>query len=69
MTEDLIKLVVFGEGGVGKSALTCQYVSGLFLSTYEPTIEDTYRKLVEVDGNYCQLEVNTFFKKKTVLML
>lgn len=32
----------------GKSALTVQFVSGCFIEKYDPTIEDFYRKEIEV---------------------
>lgn len=51
------KLVVLGSGGVGKSALTVQFVQGIFVEKYDPTIEDSYRKQVEVDGSQCMLEI------------
>ncbi|KAF9403249.1 Ras- protein Rap-1b [Mortierella sp. AD011] len=51
------KLVVLGSGGVGKSALTVQFVQSLFVERYDPTIEDSYRKQVEVDGQQCMLEI------------
>eukprot|EP00808_Paulinella_micropora_P014720 g72948.t1 len=44
----LCKLAVLGAGGVGKSALTTQYVQGIFVEKYDPTIEDSYRKEVEI---------------------
>ena len=53
------KLVVLGSGGVGKSALTVQFVQGIFVEKYDPTIEDSYRKQVRlgkrviVDTGYC----------------
>ena len=47
------KVVVLGSGGVGKSALTVQFVSGHFMEKYDPTIEDFYRK---VSSEYCALE-------------
>merc|ERR1711922_93106 len=46
-----------GSGGVGKSALTVQFVQGIFVEKYDPTIEDSYRKQVEVDGQQCMLEI------------
>lgn len=51
------KVVVLGSGGVGKSALTVQFVSGSFMEKYDPTIEDFYRKEIEVDGAPCVLEI------------
>jgi len=51
------KLVVLGSGGVGKSALTVQFVQGIFVEKYDPTIEDSYRKQVEIDGQQCMLEI------------
>jgi len=51
------KLVVLGSGGVGKSALTVQFVQGIFVEKYDPTIEDSYRKQIEIDGTQCMLEI------------
>eukprot|EP01114_Cavostelium_apophysatum_P014218 TRINITY_DN3634_c0_g1_i1.p2 TRINITY_DN3634_c0_g1~~TRINITY_DN3634_c0_g1_i1.p2 ORF type:complete len:193 (-),score=54.31 TRINITY_DN3634_c0_g1_i1:951-1529(-) len=51
------KIVILGGGGVGKSALTVFFVNGMFVSNYDPTIEDSYRKLVEVDGRQWHLEI------------
>ncbi len=36
------KIVVLGSGGVGKSALTVQFVQGLFVEKYDPTV--SYRR-------------------------
>lgn len=51
------KLVVLGAGGVGKSCLTVQFVQGIYLDTYDPTIEDSYRKTIEIDGKVFDLEI------------
>merc|ERR1711977_134576 len=52
-----LKLVVLGSGGVGKSAITVHFVQGVFVEKYDPTIEDSYRKNVEVDGKQYLLEI------------
>ncbi|KAK9494067.1 P-loop containing nucleoside triphosphate hydrolase protein [Lipomyces doorenjongii] len=51
------KIVVLGAGGVGKSALSVQFSQGVFLDSYDPTIEDSYRKQVDIDGRACILEI------------
>ncbi|PKC14411.1 ras-domain-containing protein [Rhizophagus irregularis] len=53
----LYKLVVLGDGGVGKCALTIQLCLNHFVETYDPTIEDSYRKQVIIDDEPCVLEV------------
>jgi len=55
MTE--YKLVVVGGGGVGKSALTIQLINHHFMDEYDPTIEDSYRKQVEIDTETCLLDI------------
>lgn len=77
MTE--YKIVVVGSGGVGKSALTIQYIQETFIEKvgyvffcitmrydtllmafhkqYDPTIEDSYRKQVDVDGYAVMLDI------------
>ncbi|XP_041367553.1 ras-related protein M-Ras-like [Gigantopelta aegis] len=51
------KLVVVGDGGVGKSALTIQFFQKLFVQDYDPTIEDSYIQHTEIDGQWCILDV------------
>jgi len=51
------KLVVVGDGGVGKSALTIQFFQKLFVQDYDPTIEDSYIQHTEIDGHWCILDV------------
>jgi len=55
MTE--LRVVVVGGGGVGKSALTVRFIQGNFVEKYDPTIEDSYRKQVDVDGVPFMLDV------------
>merc|ERR1711916_319298 len=51
------RIVVVGAGGVGKSALTVRFIQGNFVEKYDPTIEDSYRKQVAVDGVACLLDI------------
>jgi len=53
----LLKVVLLGEGGVGKSAVTIQFIQHHFITEYDPTIENSYRKQVPIDGQVVLLEV------------
>mmetsp|Transcript_18983 Transcript_18983/g.26549 ORF Transcript_18983/g.26549 Transcript_18983/m.26549 type:complete len:188 (+) Transcript_18983:166-729(+) len=55
MPQTKYNLVVVGDGGVGKSCITLQYVHNKFVENYDPTVEDSYRKQIT-------------FKKKSVLL-
>jgi len=46
----IYKVIMVGSGGVGKSALTLQYMYDEFVEDYEPTKADSYRKKVQLDG-------------------
>eukprot|EP01084_Bolivina_argentea_P257287 433440_1 len=48
--ERCIHIGMFGQGGVGKTALTDRYVKGEFINEYDPGIEDLYVKYVQLDG-------------------
>jgi len=50
-------ITVMGPGGVGKSCLTIRLVSGSFVKKYDPTIEDNYKKQMEVDGRAVMLDI------------
>ncbi|EGI66329.1 GTP-binding protein Rit2 [Acromyrmex echinatior] len=51
------KIVVLGDGGVGKSAVTLQFVSHRFLDYHDPTIEDSYQTQVVIDGEAALLDI------------
>lgn len=51
------KIVVVGDGGVGKSALTIQFFQKMFVEDYDPTIEDSYMQHTEIDNQWCILDV------------
>ncbi|KAK1768787.1 ras family-domain-containing protein [Phialemonium atrogriseum] len=50
-------IVVLGAGGVGKSCLTAQFVHHEWIESYDPTIEDSYRTQVSIDGRQVVLEI------------
>jgi len=47
----LHKVIVVGSGGVGKSALTMQFMYSEFVEDYEPTKADSYRKKMVLPGD------------------
>ena len=51
------KLMVLGAGGVGKSALTIQFVQSHFLDEYDPMIEESYRKQCVIDDEVAVLDI------------
>eukprot|EP00051_Salpingoeca_urceolata_P031903 m.13445 g.13445 ORF g.13445 m.13445 type:complete len:196 (+) comp4572_c0_seq1:272-859(+) len=53
----LHKVIMLGDGGVGKSALTLQFMYAEFVEDYEPTKADSYRKKVDLDGEACQVDI------------
>merc|ERR1712060_509703 len=55
--DKIIRLCILGSGAVGKSALTMRYTTGIFRDFYDPTIEDAYRKEVEIDGRPVTLDI------------
>ncbi|TFJ96468.1 carbonate dehydratase [Platysternon megacephalum] len=55
--QEKYKLVVVGGGGVGKSALTIQFIQSYFVSDYDPTIEDSYTKICTIDGTPTRLDI------------
>ncbi|GJJ76726.1 hypothetical protein EMPS_09085 [Entomortierella parvispora] len=53
----LHKVIMVGSGGVGKSALTLQYMYGDFVEEYDPTKADSYRKKITLDNHECQIDI------------
>ena len=52
-----VPIYVMGSGGVGKSALTLRMVTDNFTEYYDPTIEDSYRKPLKVDGRGVTVDI------------
>jgi len=51
------KIIVVGAGGAGKSALTQMFMYGNFVEEYDPTTADSYRKIISVDEEKCQMDI------------
>eukprot|EP01130_Rhizamoeba_saxonica_P008487 TRINITY_DN343_c0_g1_i1.p1 TRINITY_DN343_c0_g1~~TRINITY_DN343_c0_g1_i1.p1 ORF type:complete len:185 (-),score=27.67 TRINITY_DN343_c0_g1_i1:127-681(-) len=51
------KLVVLGAGGVGKTSTTLRFTQGIFAQGYDPTIQDSYRKIIEIDNQQHFIEI------------
>jgi len=51
------KITIVGLGGVGKSCLVIQFVAQRFVEEYDPTLEDSYRKHISVDGEEYILDI------------
>uniref|UniRef100_A0A670KBA4 Ras homolog, mTORC1 binding n=1 Tax=Podarcis muralis TaxID=64176 RepID=A0A670KBA4_PODMU len=51
------KIAILGYRSVGKSSLTIQFVEGQFVDSYDPTIENTFTKLITVNGQEYHLQV------------
>lgn len=52
-----VTVSVLGTGGVGKSALTLRFIRDCFVEEWDPTIEDAYRKTLDVDDSLCTIEI------------
>ncbi|KAL9654302.1 hypothetical protein ABK040_010333 [Willaertia magna] len=50
-------IVMVGSGGVGKTSLTVQLTEGKFDEEYNPTIEDTYQKLLNINNERILLNI------------
>uniref|UniRef100_A0AC35U008 Ras-related protein Rab-11B n=1 Tax=Rhabditophanes sp. KR3021 TaxID=114890 RepID=A0AC35U008_9BILA len=52
------KIIVLGDGSVGKSSLTIQFFQKHFIDYYDPTIEDQYIQHCQIDnGEWAILDV------------
>jgi len=53
----MFKIVVLGDGGVGKSCVTIQFTQNHFVREYDPTIENSYRKQITLDEESFMLDI------------
>ncbi|KAJ5080446.1 ras-like protein [Anaeramoeba ignava] len=55
--EEVHKVVIIGGGSVGKSCITVRFLQGKFIEDYDPTIEESYKKVVIIDEKPATLEI------------
>ena len=63
MTSEHLKVVVLGAAGQGKSALVLRFVSGIFVSEYDPTIEGIS---IPFQSDFLLRSTNTLFPCNTM---
>jgi len=52
-----VKLCVMGDGGTGKTASTIQFVANHFVEMYDPTIEDSYKRHIQVGEQQFMVDI------------
>jgi len=53
-----IKIYVTGSSGVGKTSILCQFIQGIFVEEYDPTIEDVFRKITTLNDKKFLVDLN-----------
>eukprot|EP00475_Leptophrys_vorax_P044526 TRINITY_DN8955_c0_g1_i1.p1 TRINITY_DN8955_c0_g1~~TRINITY_DN8955_c0_g1_i1.p1 ORF type:complete len:194 (+),score=48.80 TRINITY_DN8955_c0_g1_i1:119-700(+) len=56
-SEEFARVIVVGVGGVGKTSWTNRLVHGMLVENYDPNIEDSYVKTMDVDGVSASVEI------------
>ncbi len=57
MPKSTNKVVLLGNGEVGKSSLIIQLIHKKFYSYYYPTIDDIFKHWMEIDGEWREIEL------------
>ena len=52
-----LRLVLFGDGGVGKTASSIMFTNNFFVEEYDPTVEDSYRKQITIGKSSLMFEL------------
>ncbi|KAJ5070001.1 ras gtpase [Anaeramoeba ignava] len=52
-----LRIGLFGAGGVGKSTITIRFIQNIFIGDYDPTIEEEYRKIFDLNDK--KISLNT----------
>jgi len=56
-TTDLLKILVIGPGGAGKSSFTHRFTTNTFVDDFDPTMQDLYRKKCIMDNSDVSIEI------------
>lgn len=51
-----VTILILGDGSVGKSCMLMRYLKDEYVDTYDPTIQDTFRKTVSIGGESVDVE-------------
>ena len=62
------KIAVLGDSGVGKTSCIIQYVQNMFADGLDETMEDSYRKMIDINGNTCLLDIQDTCGEETAIM-
>jgi len=57
MPSKLRKVAVLGFRSVGKSSLSIQFVDNQFVDSYDPTIENTFSKILRIRGQEYEIKI------------
>jgi small GTP-binding protein len=57
MPKSTNKMVLSGDGEVGKSSLITQLIHKKFYSYYDPTIDEIFKHWIEIDGEWKEIEL------------
>lgn len=52
-----LKTTTIGTEGVGRTCLAIQFVSGLFVEGRDPTIDDCFKKIIQVDDEEYEFQI------------
>ncbi|XP_039600810.1 ras-related and estrogen-regulated growth inhibitor-like [Polypterus senegalus] len=52
-----VRVVVLGQGAVGKTAMTVRFITKRFIGEYDPTLETIYRHETSISGDVVHFEI------------
>ena len=57
MSENRLRLVVFGDSYVGKSAIIKRFLTGKFITEFVPTVEDLYSRDFQIGETSLKVDI------------